>query len=296
MDARDGQTVLTSDGRTLMFAEWGDPGGVPVFLLHGSPGSRLGRYYDEQMYVEIGVRLITYDRPGYGGSERHPGRSTVDCVSDVERIADGLGIDRFAVRGASGGGPHALAVAARLPERVTRAACSVSPAPYEALGAAWHDGMDAENVRLTELALEGGPNYVAELERLAAGMLQRAETDPANILGDEWSLSEADQAELAKPERFDVNRQDTREAFRNGVWGLVDDDHALLTPWGFDVSEIRVPTQIIYGATDVMVPKQHGEWLAANVPNAEVVVEEELGHLGNSDLLAEYYKWSVQPT
>jgi len=278
-----------------MFAEWGDPGGVPVFFLHGSPGSRFSRHYDERLFVELGVRLITYDRPGYGGSDRHCGRRTVDCVSDVEAIADCLEIDRFAVRGASGGGRHALAVAARLPGRVTRAACSVSPAPYEALGADWVEGMDPENVRLTGVALEGGPTHVAELERLAAEMLQRADNDPANIFGDEWSLSEADRAEFARPERFDVIRQDTREAFRNGVWGLVDDDVCLLSPWGFDPSEIRVPTQVIYGVTDVLVPKQHGEWLAANVPGAEVVVEEELGHAGNVDLLAGYYKWAVQP-
>src|SRR5512132_4154110 len=91
-------------GRTLAYAEWGDPAGFPVFSLHGTPGSRLGRHYDERDYVDAGARVITYDRPGYGRSERHPGRYVVDCVDDVQAIADHLGIERFAVIGGSGGG------------------------------------------------------------------------------------------------------------------------------------------------------------------------------------------------
>jgi pimeloyl-ACP methyl ester carboxylesterase len=114
-----------------MFAEWGDPDGFPVFSLHGTPQSRFARHYDESKYAEAGARVITYDRPGYGGSDRHPGRRVVDCVGDVAAIADTLGIERFAVIGGSGGGPHALAVAARLLERVSRAACVVGIAPYD---------------------------------------------------------------------------------------------------------------------------------------------------------------------
>src|SRR4029450_6289487 len=104
-----GKTVASSDGRTLMFAEWGETEGFPVFSLHGAPGSRLARFYDEKMYVEVGARVITYDRPGHGGSDRHPGRRVVDCVADVQAIADDLGLVRFAVTGASAGGPHCLA-------------------------------------------------------------------------------------------------------------------------------------------------------------------------------------------
>jgi pimeloyl-ACP methyl ester carboxylesterase len=291
----DLQRVSTSDGRTLALAQWGDPGGFPIFSLHGSPGSRMFRHYDETVYTQAGVRLITYDRPGYGESDRHPGRRVVDCVGDVAAIADTLGIDRFAVSGGSGGGPHSLAVAARLSERVTRAACSVSLAPYDVSDFDWLDGMDPVNVRFTEIALEGGAPHVAELEGEAAKILERIEDDPANWLGDEWQVSDSDQAELARQERHDVTRQDFTEAFRNGVWGWVDDDLALLSPWGFDVSEIRVPTQVIYGATDVFVPKRHGEWLAANVPGAEVVVEQDLGHMGHPDLVAERLAWLVRP-
>jgi pimeloyl-ACP methyl ester carboxylesterase len=109
------------------------------------------------------------------------------------------------------------------------------------------------------------------------------------------ALSEADRAVMANPERHEMIRRVINEAFRNGVWGWVDDDLCLTRPWGFDVAEIRVPTRVIYGLTDVLVPWRQGEWLARNVPNAEVVVEEHRGHLPDPDLVAERYGWLVQP-
>ena len=112
------QTVAATDGRSLTIAEWGDPGGFPVFLLHGTPGSRFVGQADASAYASVGARVIAYDRPG--GSDRFRGRRVVDSVADVSAIADSLGIERFAVIGGSWGGPHSLAVAARLPERLAR--------------------------------------------------------------------------------------------------------------------------------------------------------------------------------
>ncbi len=289
------QAATARDGRTLSFAEWGDPAGFPVFTLHGTPGSRFSRHYDESKYAEAGARVITYDRPGYGESDRHSGRRVVDCVDDVAALADALGIERFAVIGGSGGGPHALAVAARLPERVSRATCAVGIMPYETVDFDWFEGMDPLNVRETGWALQGEEVLVAELEREAAEMLERVADNPAKVIGDEWELSEADRAELARPERHDVIRQSTSEAVRNGVWGWVDDDLCFVSPWGFDIAEIRIPTRVIYGTTDVLVPPRHGEWLARNVPGAEVVVEEAQGHIPDPDLVTERYSWLVRP-
>lgn len=237
--------------------------------------------------------MITYDRPGYGGSDRDPGRRVVDCVGEVAAIADELGLDRFAVSGGSGGGPHALAVAARLADRVTRAACAVSPAPFDS-GIDWAEGMDPLNVREVEWALQGEEVLAPELEREAAEALERVAADPSKVLGDEWELSEADRAQLARSELQDVIRQDINEALRTGVWGWVDDMLAIVDPWGFDVGEIRAPTRVIYGRSDVLVPVQHGEWLAQHVPGAEVVIEEELGHIGSPELVAERIGWLVQ--
>jgi len=219
----------------------------------------------------------------------------VDCVGDVAAIADTLGIERFAVVGGSGGGPHALAVAARLPERVSRAACVVGIVPYDTPDFDWLAGMDPLNIRELEWAFEGEEVLVPELEREAAETLERVAADPAKLLGEDWGLSEADLVELARPERRDVIRQDVSEAFRTGVWGWADDDLCFVASWGFDVTEIRVPARVVYGLTDVLVPAQHGHWLARHVPNAEVVVDEELGHLQHPDLVKERFEWLVRP-
>ena len=158
------RTVTANGGRTIAFTEWGDLDGFPVFILHGTPGSRFSRHYDESLYTQVGARIITYDRPGYGGSDRHRGRRVVDCVADVAAIADELGIERFAVAGGSGGGPHSLATAARLPERATRAACMVGPVPFDTPDFDWFEGMDPQNVTEIEWALAGEDVLTRELD------------------------------------------------------------------------------------------------------------------------------------
>src|SRR6266511_795600 len=198
------QTVAPADGRTLTIAEWGDPDGFPVFLLHGTPGSRFVGQADASAYANVGARVIAYDRPGYGGSDRFRGRRVVDCVADVSAIADSLGIERFAVIGGSWGGPHSLAVGARLPERVTRAACAAGVAPFDIPGFDWFAGMDAVNIEEIGWALEGEDVLAREIERVAVAMLKRVADDPAKVISDEVELSEADRAIMASPERHEM--------------------------------------------------------------------------------------------
>jgi pimeloyl-ACP methyl ester carboxylesterase len=216
-------------------------------------------------------------------------------VEDVLAIADALGIERFAVNGGSGGGPHCLAVAARAPERVTRAACNVGVVPYGTPGFDWFEGMDEENVTEFRWALEGEDVLASELEREAAEMLARIARDPSKLLGEDRELPEADRAEFAKADFQKAMRDHLTEAFRNGIWGWADDDLAFTRPWGFDVTEIRVPTRVVYGVEDVLVPRHHGEWLALNVPNAEVIVEEGRGHARDREVVTERYGWLIQP-
>ena len=291
--ASEAQTVAAADGRTLAIAECGDPDAFPVFLLHGTPGSRFAGQGDGSVYAHTGARVITYDRPGYGGSDRFRGRRVVDCVADVAAIADSLGIERFGVTGGSWGGPHSLAVAARLPERVTRAACVAGVAPFDMPGFDWFAGMDAVNIEEIRWALEGEDVLARELERMTTAWLKRLADDPSKA--GEVEFSEADRAVMANPERQEMVRRMLNEAFRQGVWGYVDDALCLIQPWGFDVAEIRVPTRIDYGLTDVLVPHQHGEWLAHNVPNAEVVIDEQGGHFSAPDVVTERFGWLVQP-
>jgi pimeloyl-ACP methyl ester carboxylesterase len=272
-------TLRTNDGRQLCYAQWGDPSGFPIFSLHGTPGCRLNRYPDEAALTGIGARLITYDRPGYGRSDRQPGRVVVDCVTDVAAIADALGVERFAVTGGSGGGPHSLAVAARLPDRVTIARCVVGVAPADAAGLDWTAGMDAENVKEFGWALAGESTLYEELSRASTEMVANVRADASKVLGDEWQLSEADRAVLQNPIVMQVMREAVPECVVNGPWGWVDDDLAFTKNWGFDLHEISVPVEVHYGTQDVLVPAAHGVWLAANVPGAKVVVNDDQGHM-----------------
>ena len=278
-----GPEVITRDGRRLCYEQIGDRSGAPVFVLHGTPGSRLsGLHAHRDRVAEAGLRVITYDRPGYGGSSRHAGRRVVDCVGDIAAIADELGLDRFAVSGGSGGGPHALAAGAWLAGRVTIAACHVGAAPYDAPDLDWFDGMDPVNVQEMGWALAGEKTLAAALEREARGMLDRLERDPAAPLED-IDLAAADLAVLERPDVRETLRASTREAFAHGVSGWVDDDLAFVAPWGFDVHRITVPVEIRYGESDVLVPAAHGRWLAAHIPGASVMVDRDRGHLSTPD-------------
>lgn len=286
--------VAVEGERVLGVAQWGDPDGFPVFSLHGTPGSRLGRPALEQAVHDLGIRVVTYDRPGYGVSTRHPGRRVVDCVADVAAIADALGIDRFAVTGGSGGGPHALAVAARLPERVLRARCVVGAAPYDAPDLDFTAGMDPMNVQEFGWALAGEEVLRTELEREAAADLERLAADPSKLLSDDWELDAADRAVLADERAQVVMGEMMREAYRAGAWGWVDDDLAFVRPWGFDVEEVRVPVEVRYGLKDVLVPAGHGAWLAEHVPQAEVTVLPEAGHLSGPEAQVDALRTLVQ--
>jgi len=277
------QKLDLADGRTLAFTEWGDPDGRPVITCHGTPGCRLNRHPNQKLVRSTGARVIAFDRPGYGQSSRNCGRRVVDVVDDVARLADHLDLQEFAVVGGSGGGPHALAIAAVFGDRVTRAACIVGIAPYDVLGDEWFTGMDPMNVKEFSWALDGEERLQTELSREDAEMRARVAEDPSNVLGD-FDLPDADRRVLARPDVGTVIRESIAEQSANGVWGWVDDDLAFTKPWGFDPATIRVPTAIWWGAQDVLVPPQHGEWLAATVPNAVVRVHHGGGHQMDPDV------------
>jgi len=282
--------ITTGDGRELAVCEWGDRHGTPVFWLHGTPGSRFSRHHDEEVYRAAGARVITYDRPGYGLSTRYPGRSVAHAAGDVASIADGLGLGRFSVTGGSGGGPHALGVAALLPERVIRCASVVGIAPWDA-DIDWLDGMTMGNVEEFGWALEGEAVLHENMEprcRRILDSLARGEG-----LGPDYELASSDRKAAAADEQRLLLLEATTEAFSRGIWGLVDDDIAFTRPWGFDPALIAVPTQVWHGMEDTLVPPQHAKWLIEHIANAE---EKRMagGHLGLVERAAELVRWLIE--
>jgi pimeloyl-ACP methyl ester carboxylesterase len=280
--------IKAPDGRTLAVAEWGDPNGIGLFALHGTPGGRIGYWMDPGIYARYGLRRLTVDRPGYGESTRHAGRSIADFVPDIETIADQLGIDRFAVTGGSGGGPHALAVAALRPDRVLRCLADVSIAPYGAEGLDFLAGMNEGNVIEFGAALAGEASLRSLLIRERSTTLQRLADNRTDFLGDDYTMSEPDQQQMAK--HLTRIKHHFVSCLAPGVDGWVDDDLAFTRPWGFDVADIRVPVLLSYGRADNLVPSAHGDWLAAHIPGAALDVTD-VGHLGDDAQVEGQMAW-----
>ncbi len=266
----------TPDGRVLAVMEGGDPAGPAVVVHHGTPMSRL-LYGPNVADAEArGLRLIGYDRPGYGDSTPQPGRTVADAATDVATIADALGIDRFATWGISGGGPHALACAALLPERVVAAASLAGAAPYEAEGLDFVDGMGEGNVKEFGLILEGReklePFLCAERDALlAAGQEGLAE-------GMRTLLTPVDAAAFTG-ETAEFLFESLRVGSANRIDGWLDDDLAFVKPWGCSVEQISVPVLLWQGAEDRFVPLAHGEWLARRIPTCQAHLSPEDGHI-----------------
>jgi pimeloyl-ACP methyl ester carboxylesterase len=270
----------------------GSTTGTPVFLMHGTPGSRSGPKPRGIVLYRLGVRLISYDRPGYGGSDRHQGRRVADAASDVATIADDLGIDRFAVVGRSGGGPHALACAALLADRVTRAAVLVSLAPSDAPGLDWYGGMTGSNV-------DEYSSADADPSALTASLTTRADDvrrDPESLVAFlRPSLSERDHRVVGDVAIRRLLTDTYAEAVRHGADGWIDDALAFRHAWGFDLSSIRSAVRLWHGEDDRFSPVSHTHWLAEHIPNAEVEVQPGAAHFGAVEILPQMLAWLVAP-
>jgi pimeloyl-ACP methyl ester carboxylesterase len=268
-------TLITPDGRTLVYIGRGPENGVPVILSHGTPGSRFARHPDPQIYERHGVHVIAYDRPGYGRSDSKRGRSVVDAAADIAAIGDELGLERFAVVGGSGGAPHALACGALLGDRVTRVGALVTPAPSDAEDFDFFEGLADLNVKEFSAALEGEQAVEAFLHPLVDGI--RADVDAVieEILTE---LPEVDRRLASREDFRAIMKQSFVEAVRQGVRGWADDDLAFAKPWGFALEDVIVETRVWQGELDVLTPRPHGEYVASRLPNARFELLEGGGH------------------
>lgn len=268
--------VETPDGRTLHAYDTGT-GDQVVVWHHGTPN--IGAPPEPLFGVSaaLRVRWVGYDRAGYGGSTTRPGRDVASAAADVAAVVDALGIERFAVMGHSGGGPHALACAALLTERVTAAVVVAGLAPYEASGLDWFAGM--------------GPTGEATLRAAAEGR-ETKEAFEASGAGDEPDFTAADSAALAGDWKWFI--QVVGPALANGPVPLIDDDLAYVAPWGCDPATITAPVLLVHGADDRVVPIGHAEWLAATIPGAELWRRDGDGHISVLSAAPDALRWLAQ--
>ena len=274
------QTVIEHDldlgnGRTLHYYDTSTPTGdgpgpeLAVVWFHGTPN--LGEPPEPLFPAAAarGIRLVSYDRPGYGGSTERPGRDVASAAQDVAAIADALGIGRFGVIGHSGGGPHALACAARMPGRVIAAVDVSGIAPYDSPGLDYFTGIN--------------PSGEAELRASVVGrealekVLESSEFDPEMFTAADHAALESTWAWLGGI---------AGKALEGGLGGMIDDDLAGVAPWGFDPAAIERPVLIYHGELDRIVPIAHSRWLAERIPSAQLRTFAGDGHVSVLDSAA----------
>jgi len=264
------------DGRELETYVAGPRDGAVLLFHFGSPSSGAPYAPFVSEAAKRGLRTITYSRAGYGASSRLPGRSVGDVAGDVSAMLDSVGAERCYVAGWSGGGPHALASAALLPDRVIAAASLAGVAPYPAYGLDWMAGMGEENVTEFGAALDGPERLREFLEGAGSWVATVTGEAVSASLGD--LVSDVDKGAVSG-DYAEWLAAGFRESVSSGIWGWFDDDMAFTRPWGFDLSAIRRPVAIWQGGQDRMVPFAHGEWLAGHVPDAKAHLLPEHGHL-----------------
>lgn len=268
--------IDAADGRQLEYLVSGPAAGAALLFHVGTPNAGTLIRAVTEPAAALGLRVITYSRPGYGQSTAKPGRTIADCVPDVRAVLDAVGVETFHTLGWSGGGPHALACAALLPDRCLGAATLAGVAPYPAAGIDFLDGMDESNIAEFTAAFEGVEAVTAFLEPMPA--VFGGATGESVIEGMAGLLSSVDQAALTGDFADDMAAA-IRGAVASGIAGWRDDDLSFVEPWGFALSSITVPVSVWQGRKDRMVPFAHGQWLAANIPGAQAHLFATEGHL-----------------
>lgn len=272
-------TIKLADGRDYAFEQWGDPAGQWLFWLHGTPGGRLTRHPDASLGQRLGLRIVTVDRPGYGLSTPLPGRQAAHVVADVAAVADHLGAERFAVYGGSGGGPHALAVAALLPDRVRACVPVCSAAPVTEQERAGMVEINQESFRAWETDGRAG------IFRRLSGLRESILADPRGaLLAQLGDAPGPDKEWLSRPEVQEVTAEALTSALAPGVEGWTDDAVCFVTDdgWGFDPATITCPVHFWHGDDDANAPLSALRRVADRIPGARLTTWHAEGHTAPS--------------
>ncbi|MDV7999937.1 alpha/beta hydrolase [Rhodococcus sp. IEGM 1408] len=271
--------VVHVSERSVAVHESGDPAGTPLIHFHGTPGSRLEADFGSPLAERAGVRVIGFDRPGYGRSDAGP-ISQDGIVRDVRAIADHLGVERFAVSAWSGGAAFALAAAAALPDRVTRAGVSGGLAPFERMPGA-RDALNPNDLEaLSHLPADparAAALFTAGNSGFLDAMLSVRDDEAAPWI--DWMWASSDAAVIADPAARRALFANFHEALRQGTDAIAWDNVAFVGPWDFRVEDVRAPVHLWYGDRDEIAPPVNGRWLAGHLREAHLTVYAGEGHL-----------------
>jgi pimeloyl-ACP methyl ester carboxylesterase len=277
-ESRKDETMTLADGRRLGFAQYGPRTGAAVFHFHGSAGSRHERPSSESILEELGIRFFSIDRPGHGLSDPQVPRKLAEWPDDVRQLADHLGLDRFAVMGLSAGGPHALACAWRLRERIRACAVVSGPAPPDRPSP--YRGLPLAH-RMILCVFRNSPALTRQMRK---GMHALAQADEATLREKLLAgFPPADRVLLERPENVRMMIEEIREGYRQGWAGPAADDTAIHTPWGFAVREVRARVDLWHGALDRNIPVEQARYLHERIPDSRLTVWPDKGHLGLLD-------------
>ncbi len=263
--------VLTlQDGRELAWRWWGDPDGIPLLRIQGTPSSRLQRNPDPNVQKSLGVRYLMADRPGYGHSTRKPGRGVADVTGDYVALLEHFGIERIPAMGTSGGGPHVLALAALHPERVSAVTVVVGGTPLIPEEVARLVGVNARGYELAEQGWE-------PLHQFLVGVRSRllSEEGMQGVLSD---APEADRAIMRDMGWQRMSRENTAEALRQGAEGWADESLAMHREWDFDLEDVVVPVTWWHGDDDMNAPLSAARRAAARLRRVHLRTWHDEGH------------------
>jgi pimeloyl-ACP methyl ester carboxylesterase len=292
---RETEIKAVRGDRVLLVRDAGDPAGAVVLYFHGTPGSRLDVSFGDEIAADRHVRLVSFDRPGYGGSTPAP-FGLAEVAADGLAIADELGVSRFATLGFSGGGPFALATAALGGERVAGVGVASGAGPFQQMPGALDildDNDTAAAALLPTDPAAAAAGFAAGFEPLVE--LSRAGDAAAVVSALKGTMSARDQQLLTDPRFAAVFGDTVREGLRQGPEGGGWDNVAWIGPWGIDLGAVSCPVLLWYGSEDRAAPVAYGQWQASNIPHATLVINDGDGHMGIYDHLAEMLTALTQP-
>ncbi|MEK3805420.1 alpha/beta hydrolase [Bacillus sp. FSL H8-0547] len=270
------QTHSLSDGRKIGYLIYGDKNGVPLFLLHGTPGSRLWFLEDDHAAKSLGIKLIATDRPGYGLSDKMPGRSILDYSNDLKELAEFLGHDTFSVLGVSGGGAYAAGAAYKFPEKVTQCILLSSATPFPE--GKPPKSMSKEN-RLAFILASRVPWLIKLANRSQKKMIDsKPEAFKKQLKKGGSHLTDWDNQILLNDEILDQTIEHLKEAYRQGVNEVIEESVLLTKEWGFPLEKIRVPVTIWHGEKDTLSPVDQVRLMEEKLNSAETHYIPEAGH------------------